>query len=105
MSISPRASPIGLPALRASIWARSSRCSRTASDTALSSAARSDGDSARHAGYFGAGPLHGGIDVIGAGARDLLQNRLGGGLQNLQNLQNLRGLATDRLRQLPAQVR
>ena len=50
MPISPRASEIGLPALRASIRARSSRCSSSAFASWCSSAERSPGLTARQAG-------------------------------------------------------
>ena len=70
MPISPRASPIGLPALRASSSASSSWCSSSASASRCRSAARSAGVTARQAGNARLRALDRGVGLLGARARD-----------------------------------
>ncbi len=86
MPISPRASAIGLPALRASSCASDSSSASSASASARSAEARAPGASSRQARERGAGPRDGLVDLLDAGARDLLEHRLGGGLDHCERV-------------------
>ena len=87
MAISPRASEIGLPALRASSSASSSSADSIAvGQLGSRSLARSAGAIARQRRIGGLRARDGGVGLLDPGARDLLEHRLRRGLDHLKRL-------------------
>ena len=90
MPISPRASPIGLPALRASSTASASRSPSSASASRCSSRARSARRDRAPGRERGLGARDRGVGLLDAGARQLGEHLLGRGLEDGQRHRHLR---------------